>query len=135
MRILALDWGEVRVGMAISDEDQKIAFPLDRVIDRKDAVAEIKSVVLQYGVEKVIMGLPTALSGEENSSTQKVKEFAAQLNKEIGVRIDFVDERFSSVGAGKTLTAQGMPEKEQRQIKDNIAAQQMLQQYIDSPGK
>jgi putative holliday junction resolvase len=132
MRILALDWGEVRIGLAISDEDQKIAFPLDKVIDRKDAIAEIKSLILQYDIGKVILGFPKNLSGQEGTSAEKVKLFAAELNKETGARIEFIDERFSSVGATKTLTAVGMPEKEQRQIKDNIVAQQMLQQYLDN---
>ena len=135
MRILALDWGDVRVGLAISDEDQKIAFPLDKIIDRKDAVAEIKSIILQYSVGKVILGLPITLSGQTGNSAEKVKQFASELNKEIGIRIEFVDERFSSVGAGKILAVGGMSEKDQRQIKDNIAAQQILQQYLDTPQK
>jgi len=132
VRILALDWGDVRIGAAISDPDGKIAFPLEKIITAKGAVAEIKSIVSDLEVEKILIGLPKNLSGQEGESTKKVESFAASIQKEIGCPIELVDERFSSVEAGNKLDDAGMNQKKQRTIKDNIAAQTILQQYLDT---
>ncbi len=130
MRILALDWGDVRVGGAISDPEGKIAFPLEKVLDAKVAPDEIRKIVSDLEVEKIIIGFPKNLSGNENESSQKVKDFADKLKK-IGCEIEFVDERFTSVEAGNKLSDSGMNQQKQRLIKDNIAAQIMLQQYLE----
>lgn len=132
MRYLAIDWGTVRVGAAISDPDGKIAFPLNHVLDTKTAVDEIKQIIAEQTVEKVLIGLPTNLQSESTESTDKTLRFVEKLKKEIHISIETLDERFSSVAAGKVLSAGGMKEKDQREIKDNVAAQLMLQQYLDS---
>ncbi|MBX4187333.1 MAG: Holliday junction resolvase RuvX [Candidatus Doudnabacteria bacterium] len=129
---MALDWGEVRVGAAVSDPDGKIAFPLEKVIEAKVAVEEIKNIVAELVIEKIVIGLPKNLNGVEASSAKKVEEFAAELKKYVTIPIEFLDERFTSVQAGKILADIGMREAKQRQIKDNIAAQIMLQQYLET---
>ncbi|HEV8601256.1 MAG TPA: Holliday junction resolvase RuvX [Patescibacteria group bacterium] len=132
MRILALDWGTKRVGLAVSDEGGKIAFALDKPIDSKGAISEIKQLVQKLEVGLILIGLPKNLKGEEASSAKKLKSFADDLLKAIGIPLNFIDERFTSVEAGKKLDEQGIREKDQRGIKDNIAAQLMLQQYLDT---
>ena len=132
MRILALDWGQVRVGAAVSDESGKIAFPLEKFIESKNAIGEIKKIIDELKVEKILVGHPKSLSGSESQSSKQVSEFVANLKTEVQIPLEMFDERFSSVAAGKTLQEQGMPEKKQRKIKDNIAAQLMLQQYLDT---
>ncbi|MGE5392271.1 MAG: Holliday junction resolvase RuvX [Candidatus Saccharibacteria bacterium] len=132
MRILALDWGTVRIGAAITDEDQRIAFPLDKTIAASEYVAEIKQLVLEKGVGMILLGFPLNLQGDQGSSAEKVKQFAREINRETGVAVELVDERFTSEAAGNLLEDQGLNGKQQREIKDNIAAQLMLQQYIDT---
>ncbi len=132
MRLLGLDWGTVRIGVAISDPDGKIAFPLDRPVDAKGAAEEIKKICLEQQVEKIIMGNPKTLEGIEGASSEKVATFKKELLDTIGLPIELLDERLTSVEAGKILTTQGLNTKKQKEILDNIAAQLMLQQYINN---
>lgn len=134
MRILALDWGEIRIGAAISDEDARIAFPLkDAILSGKNAISEIKKIVDESEVRLVLLGLPKTLSGKEGASAKKLHAFAHDLSESLyHVPIKLIDERFTSVEAGKLLKEQGLSEKKQRNIKDNIAAQIILQQYLDT---
>ena len=132
MRILGLDWGSVRVGAAISDPDGKIAFPLNKVLESRNATEEIKKIVFEMGVEKIIIGYPKNLAGEAGTSTTKVQQFITDLKERVACGIELVDERFSSVEATKKLQDSGMNAEKQRIIKDNIAAQIMLQQYLNS---
>ena len=132
MRILALDWGTVRIGGAISDPDGKIAFPLDKFIESKNAIPEIKQLVIEKEVEKILIGFPKSLSGTENNSTKNVQIFVKKLEKETICPIELIDERLSSQGAHKTLSNQGVSTKKQRDLVDNLAAQQLLQTYLDT---
>ena len=132
MRILSLDWGEVRIGGAYSDEEEKFAFTLKKPLDAKTAVSEIKKIVEERKVEKLLIGNPKSLSGEKSLSSQKVLRFIEKLKKEITVPIEMFDERFSTVAASKMLKDQGFSEKKQRQMKDNLVAQIMLQTYLDN---
>jgi putative holliday junction resolvase len=132
MRILSLDWGEVRIGAAISDPDGKIAFPLDHVIQTKQAFEEIKKLIAEKSVAKIVIGNPKNLKGEESASSEKVAGFVQKLIEITNSPIELLDERFTSVQAQKILQEQGISEKDQRAIKDNIAAQIMLQQYLDT---
>ncbi|OGE74221.1 MAG: hypothetical protein A3C49_01990 [Candidatus Doudnabacteria bacterium RIFCSPHIGHO2_02_FULL_42_25] len=132
MRILALDWGDVRIGAAISDPEATIAFPLDKVIDAKVAVSEIKKIITDLDVEKIIIGNPKNLSGDRAASATRVEDFVRILKEYTSCKFELVDERFSSVQARNKLHEAGMKEKKQRTIKDNIAAQIMLQQYLDT---
>jgi len=132
VRILALDWGTVRIGAAISDPDGKIAFPVDKFIDQKTAVDEIKIMVEDLNVEKILIGLPKSLTGQEGSSSKKVEAFVHEIKREVICPVELIDERFSSVHAGQKLAESGISEKDQRGLKDNLAAQIILQQYLDT---
>jgi|SRR3989338_3961561 len=131
MRVLALDWGTVRIGAAISDADSKIAFPLDKFFESKNALEEIKKLVQEKEVDKILIGLPKSLSGEGNKSTTAVESFVGKLQEQVSCSIEYFDERLSSVAAAKTLSQQGLSQKQQRGLVDNLAAQQMLQTYLD----
>jgi len=132
VRILAIDWGSVRVGVAISDPESKIAFAFDRYIKNKNAVSEISTIVSEKDVGKIIIGRPKSLAGSETQSTQEVENFVKQLEYKVSCPIEYVDERLSSVGASKTLDEEGVSQKKQRDLVDNLAAQQMLQSYLDT---
>lgn len=131
MRILALDWGTVRVGAAISDPDGKFAFPLQQVIGASDALEEIAKLVIELEVEKILIGLPKAMGGQETASTAKTEKFIEKVKLKTGLPVETMDERLSSVAAGNMLRDQGVSQRNQRGIKDNVAAQLMLQQYLE----
>jgi len=135
VRILALDWGSVRIGAAISDPDGRIAFPVDKFIPPASALQEIKSLVEELKVELILIGFPKTLAGQEGSSSKKVEEFMHAIKAEVDCPVDLIDERFSSVQAGSLLSESGINQKEQRALKDNIAAQIILQQYLDTKNK
>jgi putative Holliday junction resolvase len=132
MRVLALDWGTVRIGAAISDETGKIAFPLDKFIESKNAIEAIAKIVEEKSVDQIIIGLPRSLSGRSNDSTDKVGQFKSALARRVKCNIEYIDERLSSVGAAKTLSQQGLNAKKQRGLVDNLAAQQLLSAYLDT---
>ncbi|MBI2607766.1 MAG: Holliday junction resolvase RuvX [Candidatus Doudnabacteria bacterium] len=131
MRIMALDWGEVRIGAAISDEEGRIAFPFEKILDNKKAVDQIVKLVDRLKIEKIVIGKPLNLAGEEAESASKVDKFFSQLKKKLKIPLEYLDERFTTIEAGKLLDQQGLSEKKQKEIKDNIAAQIILQAYLD----
>ena len=132
MRYLALDWGTVRMGAAVSDPDGKIAFPLDRFIDGQHAIGEIKKIIQELEVEKILVGLPKGMAGQDTKTTEAVQKFLAELRSQVAPSVEVFDERLSSVAAGKQLSAQGVKVRDQRELKDNLAAQMMLQQHLDT---
>lgn len=131
MRILALDWGEKRIGAAISDELGIIASPFDKAFDGKNAVNEIKKVIAEHGVGGIILGWPKTLQGKDSFLSGEVAKLKTNLSK-LGVEIILLDERFTTVAAKKLLQQQEIKEKDQKGLRDNIAAQTMLQQYLDT---
>lgn len=131
MRILALDWGTVRVGAAVSDLSGTIATPMQEAYETKTALSEIPKTVTDLQVEKILVGMPKNLSGAQTGSSEQVARFIEQLQAKITCPIETLDERFSSIGAIKTLSAQGVSYKNQRGQVDNLAAAQLLQSYLD----
>ena len=132
MRILALDWGTKRVGVAISDESGKIAFPLNDAIETKSSLEKIESLAKEKEVGLILLGFPKTLKGDNSRLAWKVGDFKTELEKITGLAVELLDERFSTVQAEKLLQEQGVKQVDQTGIKDNIAAQVMLQQYLDT---
>lgn len=121
----------MRIGAAISDPEGKIAFPLEKFIDSKNAAAEIKSLVEEKEVEKILLGIPKSLAGTDTESTKLAQKFGESLQG-LGIPVENFDERLSSQGASKFLSSLGFNQKQQRGKVDNLAASQMLQAYLDT---
>ncbi|HEX5429637.1 MAG TPA: Holliday junction resolvase RuvX [Patescibacteria group bacterium] len=132
MRILALDWGTVRIGAAISDPEGKIAFALDEPILAKSAIVEIKKLVTEQDIEKILIGLPKSLAGSATPSSEAAQKFGQRIDQETNCEIQYIDERLSSVAAIRTLNRQGVSARDQRGQVDNIAAQALLQAFLDT---
>jgi putative holliday junction resolvase len=133
MRIIALDIGDVRIGVAMSDVIGMFASPLE-VIDRNkvNAVDRIKKIVEEYKVDTIVAGLPKSLNGEEKMQAQKVREFVKVLTEELGKEIIFIDERYSTVAADRMLNETTKKNAiEKRKVVDKIAATFILQTYLD----
>lgn len=131
MRVLALDWGSQRVGAAISDPTGRIAFPLHQPLATVQALRQIKDLVLEHEVDRIVVGWPRTTAGATGRSAAAVRKFGEQLARVIKRPIIYLDERFTTTAATKLLHTQGLSERKQRSIKDNVAAQIILQRYLD----
>ena len=132
-RLLSLDVGEKRVGVALCDETQTLARPLLTVkrASKKEDFEMIAALCRQHAIEKVIVGLPKTLRGEEGPQAQRVRRYAAELQAALDLPIDFWDERFSSVEAEDHLAASSRKRRAKGAI-DAAAAAIILQEYLDA---
>jgi len=132
-RIVALDVGDRRIGIAVCDEMRIIASPhsvYTRVGFGPD-VKHIKAICDQMGTKDVLCGLPRNMDGTEGFQSQKVRALAEQLEK-AGLNIFYQDERLTTVTAERALIEGGMHRQERRGTVDKVAAAVILQQYLDT---
>ena len=128
-RILGIDYGSKRVGLAISDGLGLTAQPLE-VVSRSTAVERILQLVSDHDVETVVVGLPTGLSGGEGVSATEARALGAQLASE-DLDVEYIDERFTSRIAEDVLLESGMKRRDRRDTVDKVAAAIILQGYLD----
>ncbi|MFQ5341883.1 MAG: Holliday junction resolvase RuvX [Anaerolineae bacterium] len=133
-RIMALDVGERRIGVAVSDPLGVIARTLTVVQRKADdtAIARIKSLLDEQDVGRLVVGHPRLLSGEVGSQARAVEEFARELEAATEVAIEMWDERLSTVTAARVLTEQGESTRQQKTRIDAVAAAVILQDYLDA---
>jgi len=133
-RVLAIDYGEIRIGLAISDPLGILAFPL-MVIDlnkTKDYIRVIKDVIKEKEVKKIIIGLPLIMGGKEGIQTEKVRRFYEEVKECIDLSVELVDERLTTVMAQKSLSEVGIDQRKQRKMIDMIAAAKLLETYLET---
>lgn len=131
-RVLGLDLGDVRIGVAISDERRRLAVPLGTV--HTGAPADLKaiaSLVREHGVTLVVVGHPLLLSGEAGVRARHAEAFADALRGFLGIGVVLHDERLTTVEADRALRATGAGGKRRRQVVDRSAATILLQAYLD----
>ncbi len=133
-RLLGIDYGESRIGLAISDELGMLAHPVETIHCREThPLDRIEAVVAEKKVAKIVLGLPLSLNETEGPAAQKVHSFRKRLAARLpGVPIELVDERYSTVDAQKKLRAVGKTTKNTRGVIDQAAAVEILQGYLDS---
>ena len=133
-RLLALDIGERRIGVALSDLMHIIASP-HSIIDRKitpDYMDEIQKLISEQEVEALVIGLPLTLRNNVSQQTQKVQLIIEELNTELTLPIHTVDERLSSVSAKNALKLKGVKTGHNKGEIDKTAAAIILQEFLDS---
>jgi len=130
-RILGLDIGERRIGVAVSDEMGTIASPVGMIRRDGDVVRELKALVERYGAVRLVAGLPVGLSGREGPQAAVVREFAEALAGEVDVPLEYWDERLSTAVAERTLIAGGTRRNKRKEKIDAVAAAVILQGYLD----
>lgn len=128
-RILGIDFGRKRVGVAISDALGFTAQPLV-TLPRGDAVAGITALATEYSVDLVVVGMPTPLGGGSSESAVLAHEFGEELAAATGVDVVFADERFTSRMAERALLESGMKRRDRRSRVDKVAAAIILQDYL-----
>jgi putative pre-16S rRNA nuclease len=127
---LALDWGDVRIGVAACDRDGVLAYPVGTVRAGADEIAELVAVVAEHQPIEVVVGLPRSLSGAEGPAAAKARERAARLAAAIDIPVRLVDERLTTITASQRLSQGGKRAKEQRVLIDAAAATTILEQAL-----
>ncbi|MEE0956195.1 MAG: Holliday junction resolvase RuvX [Eubacterium sp.] len=137
MRILGLDYGAKTVGVAVSDSLMLTATGVG-IIRRKaenklrQTLAEIADLINRYEVEEVVLGLPLNMDGSRGERAEKTLEFRDKLARRTNVKIILVDERLTTVEADELLETRGIYGKDRKQYVDEIAAEIILQDYLNS---
>jgi putative holliday junction resolvase len=134
MRVLALDYGSRRIGVALSDPTRTLARPLPFLPAQADGklAREIAALARKEEVSLILLGLPRHMNGELGEAAEKVKAFAEALRQATAIPIEFIDERLSTVQAGRQLHESGKNTRKQRGLIDSEAATVLLQGYLDA---
>lgn len=139
MRVLAIDYGERRLGLAVSDEGGEFAFPAGRLERRGAArdLAALKQLAAERGVTRVVVGLPLHMDGRAGPEARAAEAFAAALAEATGLPVDTIDERWTTREAERSLREQGYVGRrgrKRREHVDSVAATLILQAYLARPG-
>ena len=129
-RFLGIDWGEKRVGLALSDIGKVFAQPFLTLNNDENLLEKLQKVCVDKGVERIVVGLPVRTDGRIGRSEEIVREFARELEEKTGLTVILWDERFSSVVASYYTSS--LKEIDSRKIKDKVEASVILQSYLES---
>jgi putative Holliday junction resolvase len=134
MRILALDHGTKRIGVAVSDETKTIAQPLEYISAEPfaDFLARLKQLLVEKEIDLVLIGLPRNMDGSYGPAALKAREFAAVLQSTVGLPLQTWDERLTTAQAQRFLIEGGVRRKDRKEKVDKTAAAILLQSYLDS---
>jgi len=122
MRILGIDYGEKRIGLAISDESQSIAREL-YILSPKDFFNQLNQLIANHQIHKIVLGWPLNMSGQETKKTKEISNFKIKISKKTNLPVETIDERLSS------KMAENLPGGKRNT--DSLAAQILLQNYLD----
>jgi putative holliday junction resolvase len=132
-RILAIDYGRKRIGLALSDELQLTAQPLlvMRRANRRDDLRRLRAICRTQGVARILVGHPLHITGEAGEMAEEAARFAARLRKELGFEVDLVDERLTSWEAGQMMAEAGSGRQRKDPSLDDVAAAIFLREYLE----
>lgn len=134
MRVLGLDIGQKRIGVAVSDPSGTVATPL-AVLDAKSALrdgGELVRLAEEYEIKLVVLGLPRSMDGSEGPQAADVRATGARLAHFLRLPIEYYDERLSSAEARRAMTSAGVSDRDKRGSVDMVAAALFLQSYLDA---
>lgn len=135
-RIMGLDIGEKRVGVALSDPLGVIAQGFGVIkTEEGDVLEELKAIVETYDVKEIVVGLPLSLDGSIGPQAQKIMEIAQRISEVTGLPVFFWDERLSSREAEKLLISADQSRRRRKEVKDKVSATIILQSYLESRRK
>jgi len=132
-RRIAFDYGDVRIGVAISDVDGILAVPLVTLINKEETLfLQISELIDEYQPIHIYVGKPLHLSGKESDSTLKASAFAIRLGDETSLPVTLIDERLSTVSAARQLQEAGKNSKQARKMIDEVAAVGILEAALNT---
>jgi putative Holliday junction resolvase len=134
---MGIDYGEKRIGLALSDPTLTIAQPYQTIhfVSTKILLKEIGELVDEFQIDKIILGLPLTMKGSDSKKTMEVRKFGEKIKQRFNVPVIYVDERLTTVRAHQILNELGKQPSKTRQSVDQLAAQQILQTYLDKEKK
>jgi putative holliday junction resolvase len=132
-RILAIDYGRKRIGLALSDELQLTAQPLlvMKRANRRDDLRRLRDICRKEGVARILVGHPLHITGEAGEMAEEAARFAARLRKELGIAVDLVDERLTSWEAAQMIAETGSASRRKESALDDVAAAIFLREYLE----
>lgn len=135
--VLAFDFGEQRIGVAVGDWEVGIAHPLQTIDDEGNNTRFniIGQLIAEWRPSQLVVGLPTFMDGTEHELTRLCRRFARRLEGRFNLPAALVDERLTSQEASRSLHEAGVHGKSQKAVLDQVAAQRILQSYFDAQGK
>ena len=134
MRILAIDLGDVRTGVAVSDKNEFLASPVGTIEEKNRQVLlkKIVEIIKKYDVKKIVLGLPKNMDGTEGDSARKSRDFKELIQKNTGLEVVLLDERGTTISAHNYLNMTDTRGKKRKNVVDTVAATIILQNYLDS---
>jgi putative Holliday junction resolvase len=126
MRILGLDIGDKRIGVAISDELEIISTPLEVISNDGEADGKLKKIINEYNVKKIVVGMPYTLRGEVGAQAEKVVDFVDNIIRNLGIEVDYVDERYTTKIPLKLLS-----KNSKNKVIDKFSASIILGDYLN----
>lgn len=131
--VLAFDFGERRIGVAVGEHLIQSANPLTTIDDESNDVrfARISTLIQEWQPALLVVGMPLSLDGAETEMTQLCKKFARRLNGRFNLPVALIDERYSSAEASQMLNESGIRGRAQKEMLDQVAAQTILRSYFD----
>jgi putative Holliday junction resolvase len=130
--ILGIDFGQVRIGAAISDELQLLAHPLETIPANEQASSRVAQIVHEKRVEHVVAGVPRRMNGQIGAAATEVLQFVEKLRGILPCPVVIWDERLTTAAAHRALRDAGKKTRHTRSYVDQVAAQMILQSYLDS---
>jgi putative Holliday junction resolvase len=131
-RILGIDFGRARIGVAVSDELGMLAHPVETIPARGDAIRRIAEIVQEKNAERVVIGLPRHMNGSVGLGAAEALAFAEKLRACVACEVVTWDERMTTLAANRALRDSGQKSRNSRGVVDQVAAQMILQGYLDS---
>jgi putative Holliday junction resolvase len=134
VRALGIDYGRVRLGLAVSDEDEILASPLRHIERSRSLDADVRRLgrlVAEQGVGRIVIGLPLRMDGTEGEMAEEARAFAEQVERGTGIPVALIDERLTSVEAERVLIEGDLSRRRRKGLRDSLAAVLILQADLD----
>jgi putative Holliday junction resolvase len=131
MRILAIDYGQKRLGIAISDALGITATPYPFVPHDKQMFERLKTLIQEHSIGEIVIGLPITLKGTSSAMTDETEKFADTLKNKISIPVVLQDERFSTMESEKLLISADVSREKRKEVRDSMAASIILQDYLE----
>lgn len=136
MRVLGIDYGHRRIGLALSDEEGILASPLPTYVrERSEArdITALTSLIDKHGVTAVVVGLPLNMNGSRGEMAREAEAFADRIRQETELPVELFDERLTSSEAERVLLEADLPRRRRKELRDSLSAVLILQGHLDRP--
>lgn len=135
MNVLCIDFGLRRVGLAVGSPESGVAFTRDVLLNEDGLFVKLKSFIDAEGIEKILVGMPYKRDGSDGDIQAFLQDFVEELKRRFSLPVELIDERYTSKIAAEKLHMVGMKARDQKGILDSVAAQVMLQEWLEGRGK